>query len=1053
MTKQLPIVSWIVAVSILVPSALAATSKLVWENGDQLPGRLAGASETHIRWQSEAFETPFDIDLRVLKAILYPETPPRATPLPPLRFLIRTGEILYGSLVEINARDVIIDTPRHGRVAIRREALRSFDLVSSSAWTNVGPGSHQTWKTLRRGRSLQDWKSDGQGHLTTTVIGAELFGDLQLPEMSEIDIKLGFEKKPGFLITFLTPGSRAPSRGTVKLETWEDELVLQTLAANGGFESVMSLEEGTKTIQLRLIWDRDEGELSVFSQQGQLLGKMAAGGDTGKGHSGLYIKNKGSQLSLIHVQSSRSGGRPAELPRGSASYVRLIDGSISVGNIESYDAASKSLVMSVNGATVRVSLDKMSRAVFDDRMVKLSEDGVRIAFADGSMVVGKLDGVQDGKLRLRTQYSDQPVLTALSGARQIQFNSSSKFAPPSGERLAGAHMMQLPSGPLHGGLAAAGSDGTQLGWRPYGSRNASPLPASTSARIQLDTERAVTSFDELPSIDVIFLANGDIIPCTIERVDDENVYFSTELSDADRLPQSQVKALEFATRAFLPISGFNDSRWEFTVPNDKYEANDETITFKAPGTIGHQQILQGDEIRFDIHWNNDAPALTFIDLFTDGQRKASNRQLLIYFMQQQLFVRGVRNQFHQVNRQGRLQIADAKVSFRMLLTEEKLRVYADDELILDQAFPDSLRKGRGLSFTVQRINVARNRRPQKADDKQDERLLTISDFQIRRSSGPFGVRALDPTTREHLLTVPRNRKQNPDTHVIIGVNGDLLRGRLAAIDESGIRLKSRLDDLTIARDRVAGIVWLENEHEVTSPGPAGRSPVQAVLVTGTTLFFDAHRVRGNVLYGQHPQLGACQVPLNQLHELRMGTATRPAECVYADWKPMPAKEPEFVAAAADGQGGVEPFGAQSPLVGQPSPKLQMKMLDDTRFNLARQSGKVVVLDFWAMWCVPCVRAMPDLMEAVGQFDEDQVVLIGVNQQDNPLQVSEFLEARGWELKVGLDPDGRLAEQFGVDAIPQTVIIAPDGKVAHVHVGAHPQLKEALVGAIEKLLEN
>ncbi|MEM7456454.1 MAG: hypothetical protein AAF456_19065, partial [Planctomycetota bacterium] len=59
--------------------------------------------------------------------------------------------------------------------------------------------------------------------------------------------------------------------------------------------------------------------------------------------------------------------------------------------------------------------------------------------------------------------------------------------------------------------------------------------------------------------------------------------------------------------------------------------------------------------------------------------------------------------------------------------------------------------------------------------------------------------------------------------------------------------------------------------------------------------------------------------------------------------------------------------------------------------------------------------------------------------------------RGFEMQVGLDPDGKIGQMFNVSSIPQSVVIDPDGNVARLHVGASPRLGDELFKAIESIL--
>ena len=119
-------------------------------------------------------------------------------------------------------------------------------------------------------------------------------------------------------------------------------------------------------------------------------------------------------------------------------------------------------------------------------------------------------------------------------------------------------------------------------------------------------------------------------------------------------------------------------------------------------------------------------------------------------------------------------------------------------------------------------------------------------------------------------------------------------------------------------------------------------------------------------------------------------------------------------------------------------------------SLKKQKGKIVVLDFWATWCGPCVKALPDVQAVCADYSADDVALFAINQSEGKDQIKKFLEDRDWDLTVGLD-DGELSKQFSVEAIPQTVIIDRSGVVRFVKVGASMDLQEKLRAAIDQLM--
>lgn len=151
------------------------------------------------------------------------------------------------------------------------------------------------------------------------------------------------------------------------------------------------------------------------------------------------------------------------------------------------------------------------------------------------------------------------------------------------------------------------------------------------------------------------------------------------------------------------------------------------------------------------------------------------------------------------------------------------------------------------------------------------------------------------------------------------------------------------------------------------------------------------------------------------------------------------------------EGGEEPANA---LLGAPAPAFQTEMLGGGIADLAAHKGKdVVVLDFWATWCPPCVKGLPIVSKVTGKYKDRNVVFYAVNVQEDQETIREFLKNRELtSLKVALDADGSLSEKYGVSGIPQTVIIDKQGVVQAVHVGLLPDTEEQLTREIETLLK-
>ena len=110
------------------------------------------------------------------------------------------------------------------------------------------------------------------------------------------------------------------------------------------------------------------------------------------------------------------------------------------------------------------------------------------------------------------------------------------------------------------------------------------------------------------------------------------------------------------------------------------------------------------------------------------------------------------------------------------------------------------------------------------------------------------------------------------------------------------------------------------------------------------------------------------------------------------------------------------------------------LTDGGEFTLSDQEGKVILLNFWATWCGPCVGEMPAFTRLVETYGED-LALLAVNCGEDEATVTAFLEENGYTFPVALDPEYKISNLYPTEGIPYTVIVGTDGKVAAIQVGA------------------
>jgi peroxiredoxin len=140
------------------------------------------------------------------------------------------------------------------------------------------------------------------------------------------------------------------------------------------------------------------------------------------------------------------------------------------------------------------------------------------------------------------------------------------------------------------------------------------------------------------------------------------------------------------------------------------------------------------------------------------------------------------------------------------------------------------------------------------------------------------------------------------------------------------------------------------------------------------------------------------------------------------------------------------------LVGRAAPDFALKDLEGKQTALSNLKGQVVVLDFWATWCQPCVRSLPELSDFQKDIAGKGVRVYAVNLQEDRTKVDSFLQAHRLNLPVLLDPQGELAQKFHITAIPETVVIGKDGLVKKIFIGNSSQSMEELRAAVNAALQ-
>jgi thiol-disulfide isomerase/thioredoxin len=148
----------------------------------------------------------------------------------------------------------------------------------------------------------------------------------------------------------------------------------------------------------------------------------------------------------------------------------------------------------------------------------------------------------------------------------------------------------------------------------------------------------------------------------------------------------------------------------------------------------------------------------------------------------------------------------------------------------------------------------------------------------------------------------------------------------------------------------------------------------------------------------------------------------------------------------------QPQDAALALEKKKAPDLSLPLLSGEQFNLEEHRGKVVILDFWASWCRPCVMGLPIIDQVAETYEEKGVVFVAVNVEGSePEALQAFLDQYEYDFPIGIDKTKMATAKYRVGPIPQTVLIDKEGTVQKVVLGLDPQLKENLSQDLDKLL--
>ena len=122
-------------------------------------------------------------------------------------------------------------------------------------------------------------------------------------------------------------------------------------------------------------------------------------------------------------------------------------------------------------------------------------------------------------------------------------------------------------------------------------------------------------------------------------------------------------------------------------------------------------------------------------------------------------------------------------------------------------------------------------------------------------------------------------------------------------------------------------------------------------------------------------------------------------------------------------------------VGDAAPAFELTALDGRTITAQSMRGKVVLVNFFATWCGPCVVEMPHLEELWRKLRTDErFVMVAIGREHKPEELATFVQKQKLSLPIAADPQRQVYSKFARQYIPRNVVIGPDGKVIFHSIG-------------------
>jgi hypothetical protein len=813
-------------------------------SGELVPTPEAGGSRETLLWQSPLCAKPFEFRLADVTGVRFSAVrDPDGAPTDAFRLHLRGGDIITGVIQAIDADTITVEgVGGAGRqtLQIRRDEVESIARRGAGGGSFDGPGGLAGWEQ----KPDTAWREEA-GRLVTSRRGGSISRDVAAPRRARYDIGVSWTTPAEFRFSLASDGVAG-----------DDQFVLELLrpAAGGPTLAVVRRKAGKATLEpipLDSATDSLRIVLFVDQQRGRMAVVLPAAGDEPAADielaraadaeplAGVRLSLTSGDICLENLRVTPWTAAEPTLDDVEQATIAMRTGIPRTGEIEGFDSSAGVFIVRAAGQVTRIAAADVTEISLPRAEAAPPKQAaqVRAIGVNGNVVSGGLVRVDPQGVWILRQGLAEPL-----GIPFAQLVAMQSLVPA-------ATALELPGreGRLEGdGFSMSGSLAAVaggVGWQPAGSMCASPFAVTaTPFSGRLDYVAAPADTDESGMVGGI----GGMV----SRADDGGFVVTMLAEDGaaaqdGRLqPGDQIVAIAPAEKArFVPTKG-----------------------------------LEPDEVTDLLRGRVGAPVRIKV---TDAAGEDPRTIELV---------------------RGRLGMAGGQLLRQALETHAELAAPESAGDVL--AFPAVvvLTSGESTPCRVVAIDAERLRLVTPLAGTAEEPVDVPATLvkAIEFDPGAPG-RALDRVRFERLLTIPRMQRSRPPTHVLRMKNGDYVRGRLIAADDTTVRIELPGKEQVFPRDAIARAIWLHPE-ELDPPqpdAPAAESPrPQGLAVTGIwpggrRVGLMAEAVEGQAILGTNAAFGDARIDTGRVERLLFGTAAEKGagQRPYSQWKVRPAPEP------------------------------------------------------------------------------------------------------------------------------------------------------------------